>query len=305
MTNRTETYEVIDERFARLVHLDEPIEQLWSGMRWAEGPLYSSVFRSVIFSDIPNDRRLRWDELTGSMGVYSEGLGYYTNGSTLDNQGRILCCNHGKRSVTRIEHDGSITTVADSCDGKRLNSPNDVVVRSDDSIWFTDPSYGIDSDYEGFQSAMEQNGCDVYRVSPDGTISRMITDMVRPNGLAFSLDEKTLYVADTGATHVKDGPKHIRAYAIDGDQVSGGEVFAECTAGFFDGFRLDKGGNIWASTEEGVHVFAPDGALIGKIFVPDVVANLVFGGPRRNRLYITANAGFYTVLLPTSGAPGR
>lgn len=302
MTVRTETYEILDPQFERAVKLAEPVECVWTGGMWTEGPLYSAPFRSVIFSDIPNDRRLRYDELTGSVGDHRSGLGCYTNGSTLDGQGRIVCCEHGTRTVTRIEHDGSVTTLAERFDGKRFNSPNDVVVRRDGSIWFTDPAYGIESDYEGFAAEPEQDGCHVYRIDPDGSITRVIGDMVRPNGLAFSLDERILYVADTGATHVPDGPRHIRAFQVNGNTVSGGDVFATSEAGLFDGFRLDNQGRIWASTEEGVHVFETDGTLIGKIFVPEVVSNLTFGGPKRNLLYITASSSLYRVRLSSSGA---
>ena len=294
-------YEICDERFRRSVKLAEPVEKIWTGGRWTEGPVYSGLWRSVIFSDIPNDRRLRDDELTGAVGDYCSGRGYYTNGSTLDRQSRLVMCNHGTRSVTRLEHDGRESVLAERYQGRRFNSPNDVVVKSDGSIWFTDPSYGIETDYEGFAAQSEQNGQHVYRISPTGEITRVATDFVSPNGLAFSLDESMLYIVDSGGTSSPDGPRHIRSFHVEGATLSGGEVFATCEAGVFDGFRLDSKGRIWVSTAEGVHIYHPDGTLLGKVFVPEPVSNLVFGGPKGNRLYITASTSVYTVLLATSG----
>lgn len=294
-------YDICDPRFKRSVKRAEPMERLWTGGRWTEGPVYSAPWRSVIFSDIPNDRRLRYDELTGTVGVHSAGLGAYTNGSTLDREGRLVMCNHGTRSVTRLEHDGRLTVLADRYEGGRFNSPNDVVVKSDGSIWFTDPAYGIESDYEGFAAEPEQDGQHVYRISPTGAVTRVADDFVCPNGLAFSLDESLLYVVDSGATRYADGPRHIRVFRVEGERLTGGAVFATCEAGVFDGFRLDDQGRIWTSTGEGVHVYHPDGALLGRIFVPEPVSNLTFGGPKGNRLYITASTSLYTVLLASSG----
>lgn len=203
---KTDTYEIRDDRFKRSIKLDEPIDQIWTGGKWTEGPVYSPAFRCLIWSDIPNDRRLRWDELTGAVGDIRSGLGCYTNGSTLDRQGRIVACEHGTRSVTRIEHDGSVTTLASHFEGKRFNSPNDVVVRSDDTIWFSDPAYGIESDYEGFQADPELDGEHVYRLDPaTGDVIQVTTDFACPNGLAFSLDEQTLYIADSGGTRYASG----------------------------------------------------------------------------------------------------
>jgi gluconolactonase len=301
---KTANYEIRDDRFRRSVKLDEPIEQIWTGGKWTEGPVYSPAFRCLIWSDIPNDRRLKWDELTGAVADIRSGLGCYTNGSTLDRQGRIIACEHGTRSVTRLEHDGSVTTLASHFQGKRFNSPNDVVVRSDGSIWFSDPAYGIESDYEGFQAEPELDGEHVYRLDPrTGEIRQVTTDFACPNGLAFSLDEQTLYIADSGGTRYASGEHHIRAFAVEPDgSLSGGEVFAECEAGVFDGFRLDNQGRIWTSAQDGVHCYHPDGTLLGKIFVPEEVSNVCFGGPKRNRLFITASTSLYSVLLPTTGA---
>lgn len=303
---KTANYEIRDDRFRRSIKLDEPIEQIWSGGRWTEGPVYSPAFRSLLWSDIPNDRRLRWDELTGSVGDIRSGLGCYTNGSTLDRQGRVVACEHGSRSVVRVEHDGSITTLASHYEGKRLNSPNDVVVRSDDSIWFTDPAYGIESDYEGFQAEPEQDGEHVYRIDlSGGECVRVADDFACPNGLAFSLDEQRLYIADSGATRYASGEHHIRVFDVTTDgELSGGKVFAECECGVFDGFRLDNQGRIWTSARDGVHCYHPDGSLLGKVFIPEEVSNVCFGGPKLNRLFVTASSSVYSVLLATTGRAG-
>jgi gluconolactonase len=298
-----DSYEILDERFRRCVKTREPVERLWGGGKWTEGPVYAPAMRSLIWSDIPNDRRMRWDETTGMTGVFQSNGGSYTNGSTMDRQGRIVCCEHGKRRVVRTEHDGSTTVLADRYRGDRLNSPNDVVVRSDGSIWFTDPAYGIESDYEGFESEPEVDGEHVYRIDPDsGEIRRVADDFVCPNGLAFSLDETRLYIADSGGTRYASGEHHIRVFDVSPDgQLSGGVVFAECSNGFFDGFRLDNKGRLWSSAADGVHCYDPDGTLIGKVFVPEVVSNVCFGGLKRNRLFITATTSVYSVLLASSG----
>lgn len=300
---KTERYEIRDERFRFSVKLDEPVEQIWTGARWTEGPVYSPVFRCLLWSDIPNDRRLRWDELTGAVGEIRSGLGCYTNGSTLDREGRIVACEQGTRSVTRIGHDGSVTTLASHYDGKRFNSPNDVIVRSDGTVWFSDPAYGIDSDYEGFQAEPEIDGQHVYRLDPsNGECVCVADDFTCPNGLAFSPDEQTLYIADSGGNRYPSGEHHIRAFAVDaGGRLSGGEVFAECENGVFDGFRLDNQGRIWTSASDGVHCYHPDGTLLGKIFVPELVSNVCFGGPKLNRLFITASRSVYAVWLAASG----
>ena len=301
---KTENYEIRDDRFRRSVKLYEPIDQIWTGGRWTEGPVYSAAFRSLIWSDIPNDRRLRWDELTGAVGDFRSGLGCYTNGSTLDLEGRIVACEHGTRGITRIEHDGSVTTLLSHFEGKRFNSPNDVVVRKDGTIWFTDPAYGIESDYEGFQAEPELDGEHVYCFEPrSGGCKRVADDFTCPNGLAFSLDHQTLYIADSGGTRYPSGEHHIRKFAVSAEgNLSGGEVFAECENGVFDGFRFDRQGRIWASAKDGVHCYHDDGTLLGKVFVPEAVSNLCFGGLKRNRLFITASTSVYSVLLASSGA---
>jgi len=293
----------LDERFHRLVIPTARLEKLYEGCRWAEGPAYFPAGRYLVWSDIPNDRMMRYDETSNTVSVFRAPAGY-SNGNTVDRQGRLVTCEHGNRRVTRTEHDGSITVIASHYQGKRLNSPNDVVVKSDGSIWFTDPAYGIDSDYEGHKADSEIGGCHVYRVDPQsGTVTIVADDFVRPNGLAFSRDEKKLYIVDTGATHVPDGPRHIRAFDVSEDgRLSGGGVFATCTQGLFDGFRLDDAGRIWTSAGDGVHCYDPDGTLLGKILVPEEVANVVFGGVKRNRLYICATTSLYAILLPVNGA---
>lgn len=297
-------YEILDERFRRLVKTIEPVERIWSGGRWTEGPVHVAAWRSLVWSDIPNDRRMRLDEATGAVGVLEGGLGRYINGSTMDRQGRVVACSQGLRAVLRTEHDGATAVLAERYRGKRFNSPNDVVVRSDGSIWFTDPAYGIESDYEGFQAEPELDGQHVYRLDPaTGECARVADDFVCPNGLAFSLNETRLYIADSGATRYPGAPRHIRVFDVSPDgRLTGGAVFAVCTNSVFDGFRLDNRGRIWTSAGDGVHCYDPDGTLIGKVLVPERVSNLCFGGPKLNRLYITATHSLYTVLIAASGA---
>ena len=297
-----EHYEIRDERFAKLIHGNASLETLWTGGRWTEGPAYFAAGRYLVWSDIPNDRLMRWDEMNGQVATFEQPC-RNQNGHTVDRQGRLIACEHRGRCVSRYEIDGSRTVLADSYGGKRLNSPNDVVVKSDGSIWFTDPSYGIDSDYEGDASPIEQDGRHVYRIDPAGSITRVIDDMKQPNGLAFSPDESVLYVADTGRTHFPDCAPKIRRYpvAADGASLGPGEDFVTCDAGLFDGFRLDTGGNIWSSAGDGVHCFAPDGTLLGKILIDEVVANVCFGGPKRNRLFICATTSLRSIYVNAQG----
>ncbi len=294
---------ILDERFRSLVIPTARLEKLSGGCRWAEGPAYFPAGRYLVWSDVPNDRMMRYDETSESVSIFRAPSGY-SNGNTIDRNGRLVSCEHGFRRVTRTEHDGSVKVIASHHEGKRLNSPNDVVVKSDGSIWFTDPAYGIDSDYEGHKAESEIGGCHVYRVDPHtGDVARVADDFVRPNGLAFSPDEKRLYVADTGATHMADGPRHIRIFEVgENGRLTGGDVFATCTSGLFDGFRLDDAGRLWTSAGDGVHCYETDGTLIGKILVPEIVANVVFGGVKRNRLYICATTSLYSIMLPVNGA---
>ena len=293
----TEPFETLDPRFAAITNPTAKLERLATGCRWAEGPAYFPAGRYLVWSDIPNDRMLRWDECDGSVSEFRSPAGY-TNGHTVDRQGRLVSCEHLARRVTRTEFDGTISVLADRYEGRRLNSPNDVVVHSDGSIWFTDPSYGIDHDYEGLRQERELDGCHVFRIDSDTLeVTRVADDFDRPNGLAFSPDESRLYIADSGAPH------HIRAFdVVDGRTLSGGEVFAVCDPGIFDGFRFDEAGRLWTSAGDGVHCFDTDGTLIGKVHVPETVSNVCFGGPHRNRLFITATTSLYSVYLLLRGA---
>lgn len=302
-------FETLDPRFsACLVHC-ERVERLWTGGRWCEGPAWFAAHRTLVWSDIPNNRMLRYDETNGTVGIFRQPANN-ANGNTVDREGRLITCEHLTRRVVRVEHNGAQAILADRWQGKRLNSPNDVVVRSDGSIWFTDPSYGILSDYEGQRAESEIGACNVYRIDPvSGAVDLMADDFVKPNGLAFSPDESILYIADTGASHDINGPRHIRAMrvAADGQRlVASGEaqtVFAQCTNGLFDGFRVDQQGRLWASAADGVHAYASDGTLLGKIRIPEVVANVCFGGEKRNRLYICGTSSLYAVYLNSSGMP--
>ena len=292
-------YEILDERFAALIIGHARLEKLWTGCRWAEGPVYVPAAKSVLWSDIPNDRVMRFDETDGSVSVFESPCGYH-NGHTLDAAGRVIACEHGGRRVTRLEPDGRWSVLADSHDGRRLNSPNDVVVKTDGSIWFTDPTYGIDSNYEGHAAASEIGASHVYRIdAASGAVRPVITDRIKPNGLAFSPDESVLYVADTGASHVPGLPRAIHAYDLDtsGEVIGQARTFAVCDAGFFDGFRVDRDGNVWASSADSIRVYSRDGSLIGRIKVPEIVSNLCFGGPKRNRLYITAQSSLYAIYV--------
>src|SRR5262245_10869152 len=300
----TASFTKLDERFLRLVFGNVHVEKLWTGCRWAEGPAYFAGGRYLVWSDIPNDRMLRFDETDGSVSVFRQPC-FHTNGHTVDREGRLVSCEHQGRCVSRTEHDGSRTVIASRFQDKRLNSPNDLVVRSDGSIWFTDPSYGIDSDYEGDASPSEVGACPWFAfVLATADCFAVATDFVQPNGIALSPDEQRLYVADTGASHKQDGPRHIRCFNVgrDGRTLSGGEVFAVCSAGVFDGFRIDVHGNVWTSAADGVHCYSAAGALLGKINIPEVVANVCFGGRKRNRLFICGTTSLYSVFLNTAGA---
>ena len=295
MTERIEVrWERLDERFAA-VGGDHRLERIFGDGRWVEGPAYSPAWRCLLFSDIPNDRTLRWDETSGVVSVFAHPAGY-ANGRTIDRQGRVVTCEHGGRRVTRLEHDGSTTVLAERWQGKRLNSPNDVVERADGSVWFTDPSYGIDTDYEGDRADSEIGGCHVYRIDPDGALEVVADDFERPNGLAFSPDESQLYVADTRA-------RHIRRFDVLADgALTGGDAFADAPGSAYDGVRLDEEGRLWVAAEDGIHCFDPDGTLLGKLLLPDAASNLTFGGPKRNVLFVTATWAVYMLRLNVCGA---
>ncbi|MBA1189575.1 SMP-30/gluconolactonase/LRE family protein [Pseudomonas entomophila] len=292
----------LDPRFAhyRLAHAK--IERLGGGLRWAEGPVWFADGRYLLLTDLPNDRILRWDEATGALGVYRQPA-HQANGMTRDRQGRLLVCEHGGRRVTRTEYDGSITVLASHFEGQPLNSPNDIVVKSDDSIWFTDPPFGLVSDYMGRQgeAALPAN---VYCLTPDGTLRCVAEDLEGPNGLAFSPDEKTLYLVESRAR-----PRRIVAYSVDEHpRLSGRRTLIDAGTGLPDGIRLDVDGNLWCGWGahepglDGVRVFAPDGTPIGHIDLPERCANLCFGGPRRNRLLMASTTSLYALFVNTRGA---
>ena len=300
-------YLVLDKSFGHLINSNARLKNLWTGAAWAEGPVFFRDGNYLLFSDIPNDRIMRFvpdfSGLEGTVSVYRQPANN-TNGHTRDLEGRLVSCEHGGRKVSRTELDGRITVIADSYKGKKLNSPNDVVVKSDGTIWFTDPSYGILSDLEGWKAEPEYGGCYVFRFDPrTNQLDVVADDFLKPNGIAFSPDEKILYIADTGASHDPDGPRHIRAFDVsDKGNLKRSRVFAECDAGLFDGFRLDTEGRVWSSAGDGVHCFAPSGDLLGKILVPEVVANVCFGGFKKNRLYICGTTSLYAVHVTVTGA---
>jgi len=295
-------HEIHDPRFRLLIQPNAPLQKLAGDCLWAEGPVYFPASDMLVWSDIPNDRMLRWVPGMG-VGVFRT-TAHHSNGNTRDAEGRLVSCEHGRRCVSRTEHDGSVVVLASHYQGARFNSPNDLVVDSKGSIWFTDPDYGILSDYEGTRADSEIGGCHVYRMSPDGRdVQRVADDFVKPNGLAFSPDETKLYVADSGASHVEGGPRHIRVFDVDSaGRLSRGRVFMALTTGIPDGLRVDERGNVWTSANDGVHCYSPDGDLLGKILLPETVSNLTFGGLHRNRLFITATASLYSLYVGVRGA---
>ena len=293
--------EHFDKRFTFLINGTAEIELLYNKCRWAEGPVWFRDGNFLLWSDIPNSRMLRWVPGVG-VSVFRADSNY-SNGNTRDREGRLVTCEHGTRRVTRTEYDGSITVIADRYKGKRLNSPNDVVVKSDGSIWFTDPIYGIMSDYEGHKSESEIGECNVYRVDEkSGKMTVVADDFVRPNGLAFSPDESILYIADSAVSHDPDGPCHIRSFKVGKDgTLKGGKVFATPDS-IPDGFRVDTEGNVWTSAGAGINVYAPSGDLLGRVRFPQNVANLVFGGPKKNRLFVACTHELYAMYVTATGA---
>ncbi len=303
MSQNHSIYEIHDERFRQMFVSSAGLDELYSDCRWAEGPVWFSDMNCLLWSDIPNQRILRWVP-EGSVSVFRQPSNF-ANGNTRDREGRLVSCEHGGRRVTRTEVDGSITVLADSYQGKKLNAPNDVIVRSDGTIWFTDPTYGILADYEGYKADPEQPTRNIYRLDPkSGELTAVITDFVQPNGLAFSPDETKLFVADSAYSHDEKAPRHIRVFDVvdDGKRVTGGNIFCTIDNGLPDGFRFDTDGNLWTSAGDGVHCFSPEGQLLGKIKTPQTVANVTFGGPRRNRLFIAATKSLYAVYLTVTGA---
>ena len=300
--------EALDPRFSKYIIFSAAVERLYTGSRWAEGPVWFGDGRYLLWSDIPNDRILKWEEETGGVSVYRKPTDY-SNGNTRDRQGRLITCQHGGRRVVRTEHDGAITVIADQYQGQRLNSPNDVVVKADDSIWFTDPPFGIMSDYEG-NKAESEVGQHVYRVEPDtGEISVVADDVLGPNGLAFSPDETICYVVESRG----QPNRKILAFDVgaDGRTLSNKRTFIDAgPGGTPDGFRVDIDGNLWCgwgmgSAElDGVLVFAPDGTKIGRIALPERCANVCFGGAKRDRLFMAASQSLYAVYVNTRGVAG-
>jgi gluconolactonase len=295
-------HEIIDDRFRGLIQRNAFLVKIADGNMWTEGPVYFRDSNTFLWSDIPNNRIMRWIDGVG-VSVFRPDSNY-ANGNTRDRQGRLVTCEHGGRRVTRTELDGSITVLADNYQGKRLNSPNDVVVKSDGTVWFSDPPYGILSDYEGHKADSELDGCYVFRCDPStGELDIVADDFVKPNGLAFSPDESILYISDSGVSHdPENGPHHIRAFDVkSGRELTNGRMFAEVSPGLPDGFRLDTEGNLWTSAQDGVHCYAPDGTLLGKILTPERVSNLTFGAPKRNRLFMTATSSIYAIYTAAIG----
>jgi gluconolactonase len=293
---------VIDESFAKYRLPLAKIERLATGFRWAEGPVWMGDSRSLLWSDVPGDRIYRWDESTGDTSVF-RGPSGNANGNTRDRQGRLLTCEHGHRRVSRTEYDGRVTSLADRYEGKRLNSPNDIVCKSDGSIWFTDPSFGILGFYEGEKAAPELP-THVYRLDPSGTLSVVAEGINMPNGLAFSPDESILYIVESRSV-----PRAILAYDVskEGKLSNRRTVIDAGPKGTPDGFRLDVDGNLWCGWGmgeaglDGVHVFNPAGKLIGRIDLPERCANLCFGGVHRNRLFMAASTSVYSLYVNTQG----
>jgi gluconolactonase len=302
--------EVLDERFLKLRLFSASVEQLFTGMRWGEGPVWFGDGRYLLVSDIPNNRILRWDEASGAVSTFRQPSNN-ANGHFRDRQGRLLTCEHLTRRVTRTEYDGSITVLADRFDGKRLNSPNDIVCARDGSIWFTDPSFGISGHWEG-EPAEQELPHAVYRIAPDGKLQQVLTDLAGPNGLAFSPDESVLYIVESRAA------PHRLIWAYDhgrDGKLSNKRIAADANGpGAFDGFRVDVDGNLWCGFGsngaldanpdglDGVRVFAPDGTAIGHIHLPERCANVCFGGRQRNRLFMAASHSVYALYVNTQGA---
>jgi gluconolactonase len=325
----------LDDRFKKIKIGNANIERLHTGMRWAEGPAWSAAGQYLMWSDIPNDSQLRWLADDGHVSTLRKPVGY-SNGNTFDREWRQLSCEHETRRVTRYEPSGTVTVLAEKFEGKPFNAPNDVVVAPDGGIWFTDPGYGALFEYEGRKQPLQQKEA-VYRIDPaTAKIERVTDEIFKPNGLCFSPDYKKLYVADTGSSHYKDAPKNIKIWDVDGTKLKNGREFtsmrmslADATkyakaqneeppvpassneadvAGMADGIRCDTHGNLWVGAGwvgagyDGVHIFSPEGQRIGLILLPEICANICFGGPRRNRLFMAASQSLYAVYVEATGA---
>jgi gluconolactonase len=290
---------IADPRFTGMVLPNAPLQLLADGFAWVEGPVWFADHHTLLFSDIPNDRIMRWTE--AGVSVF-RSPSHFSNGQARDRAGRLITCSHRHRNVTRTELDGSITVLADRFEGKRLNSPNDVVVKSDGSIWFTDPHYGINTDYEGGKQQAELPAR-VYRLDVEGALRIVADDFEGPNGLCFSPDERLLYITESGKQFAAEPRRYIRVFEVrgDGKSLGPGEIFHQVEPGFADGIRCDENGNIWSSAADGVHCISPEGMLLGKILVPYTVSNLTFGGRNRSRLFICAGQRLYAIYTNTRG----
>jgi gluconolactonase len=290
-------FEILDTRFAGMVLPNAPLQLLAEGFAWLEGPVWFADHEVLLFSDIPNDRIMRWTE--AGVSVF-RSPSHFSNGQTRDRQGRLITCSHRNRNITRTELDGSISVLAERFEGKRLNSPNEVVVKSDGSIWFTDPHYGINTDYEGGKQAAELPAL-VYRLDAGGGLEIVADDFDGPNGLCFSPDERLLYICESGKQFAEAPRRFIRVFEVQGNSLGAGREFHKVAPGFADGIRADAAGNIWSSAGDGVHCISPDGVLLGKILVPYSVSNLTFGGRNRSRLFICAGERLYAIYTNTRG----
>jgi gluconolactonase len=304
---------VLDKRFAKYKLGGTSIHRLYMGTLWAEGPAWNGVGQYLVWSDIPNDRQLRWLPEDGHVSVMRQPSNY-SNGNTFDFQGRQVTCEHGTRRVVRYEHDGSVTVLTDKFQGKQYNAPNDIVVHPEGDIWFTDPGYGSLGNYEGFKGELLLKEA-VYRIDgKTGAVEKVEDEMYKPNGICFSPDYKKVYICDTGASHYPEAPKIVKGFdLVDGKKLKNGKTaismeLAGKGAGFADGIRADVDGNLWVGAGwvgpgyDGVHIFAPSGERIGMILLPEICANLCFGGKKRNRLFMAASQSLYTVYVETQGA---
>jgi gluconolactonase len=294
-------FEILDDRFRSMVLPNAPLETLGDDYRWLEGPVWFADHDCLYVSDLPNNRILRWSE-DGGVSVFRQPSGF-ANGHARDRQGRLIGCSHHDRCVTRTELDGTVTVLASHYRGQRLSSPNDIVCKSDGTIWFSDPHYGINTDYEGGKQTPELPPT-LYRLDPaDGSLAIAADDFDGPNGLAFSPDERFLYVSESGRQFDPQPRRYIRRFSVcDCNQLTGGAIFHKITPGFADGFRVDEGGNIWSSAGDGVHCIDPDGILLGKILVRETVSNVAFGGRNRSRLFLCASHRLMAIYTNVRGA---